>query len=145
MSKKKKKKVPKHCLMGAIMTMAMYLIAELDMFDEDTYYQIYVRDIMAIEVSGRYVIFKMRDGNDIHQNHNIGYYRDKLSCTHFGKYHKSSILNKHDIDYLTTGRFISAYLFNGLDYEVSEDNNLRIKQDKKQIDAALVRKLKNII
>ena len=145
MANKQRKKVPKNCLMGAIMSMAMYLTAELDMFDEDTYYQIYVRDIMAIEVCDRYVLFKMRDGRDIHQNHNIGYYRDKLSCSHFGKYSKSTIINKHEIKYFTTGRFISAYMTNGTDYEVSEDNNLRIKQDKKQIDAALVRKFKNII
>ena len=142
MANKKRKQVPKSCLMGDIMTMAIYLVAELDMFDKDTYYKIYVRDIIAIEVSGRYVIFKMRDGRDIHQKKNIGYYRLLLSCTHFGKYSKSTIINKHEIEYFTTGRFISVYLSNDLDYEVSEDNNLRIKQDKKQIDAALERKLK---
>jgi hypothetical protein len=131
--------------MGAIMTMAIYLLAELDMFDGFNHFDIYVRDIISIEVFERYVLFKMRNGEEIHQKHNIGYYLDKLSCTHFGKYSKSVILNKHCVESIEGGSELIAFMINGDGYEVSEDNNVRVRQDMKPIFAARLRKLKLII
>lgn len=145
MANKKKKAVPKSCQMAASMTHAAYMNAVFSMFDGNEHYFILVRDIIAIIVFDEYVLFRMNAGADIHQKHNIGYYKDLLSCTQFGKYGKSCILNKHFVMRLGDGSEIVAYMFNGDIYKVSEDNNVRVRQDMKPIFAARIRKLKNIV
>jgi hypothetical protein len=140
MTNKKKKPVPKSCQMAASMTNAMYLIEELLMYNGIDHYSIFVRNIIAIIVYDDYVLFRMSGEKDIHQKHNIGYYKDLLSCTQFGKYGKSCILNKHFVKRLGDGSEIVAYMFNGDIYKVSEDNNVRIRQDMKPIFAARLRK-----
>jgi hypothetical protein len=145
MTNKKKKPVPNSCQMGAPMTDAMYIIEELLMYNGIDHYTIFVKNIIAIIVYDDYVLFRMSGEEDIKQKKNIGHYRLLLSCTQFGKYGKSCILNKHFVKKLGEGSELVASMFNGDIYKVSEDNNVRIKQDMKPIFAARLRKLKLII